>query len=84
MQVKVLLFASLKEQVGERSMSVYLPDAATVHDLLHALTERFPSIATRLNVAQVAVNEEYVTAATVLHNGDEVALIPPVSGGVHV
>lgn len=84
MQVKVLLFASLKEQVGERSVSVSLPDTATVHDLLHALTERFPSIAARLNMARVAVNEEYATAATGLHNGDEVALIPPVSGGAHV
>ena len=84
MQVKVLLFASLKEQVGERSVSVQLPDAATVHDLLHALTERFPSLASRLTAVRVAVNEEYATAATVLHNGDEVALIPPVSGGAHV
>lgn len=83
-QVKVLLFASFKEQVGERSVCVHLPDAATVHDLLHALRERLPSLAARLNVAQVAVNEEYVAPATVLHHGDEVALIPPVSGGTHV
>lgn len=84
MLVKVLLFASLKEQVGERSLSFELPNGAMVRDLLHTLTERFPSIAERLNVAQVAVNEEYATSTASLHHGDEVALIPPVSGGAHV
>ncbi len=84
MQVKVLLFASLKDQVGERCISLELPNDATVKDLLRTLSQRYPSLSERWNVVQVAVNEEYATPVVLLHPNDEVALIPPVSGGADV
>jgi len=83
MRVRVRLFASLRERAGSPELELELPDGALVGDALEKLTE----ITDGIPVA-VAVNQEYVDVDTMLHRGDEVALIPPVSGGslgtVHV
>lgn len=79
MQVRVLPFGILKEWLGSGPVAVELPQAATVADLLHQLAST-PS-APRLHGIAVGVNAEFATAESVLHDGDEVALLPPVSGG---
>jgi molybdopterin synthase catalytic subunit len=77
--VHVRLFASYREAAGTNRLDTSLPATATVADLLDELTPRIPALtATR---GMIAVNQEYVTANTELRDGDEVALIPPVSGG---
>lgn len=80
MSVTVLLFASYADALGAPSLTVDLPPAATVADLLAELRSR-PG-ADRLPPAPlVAVNERYASATSPVRAGDEVAIIPPVAGG---
>ena len=74
MLVSVRLFAGLRERAGSAHLDVELPDDATVADLLAAM-----ELAPRSCVA--AINREYADASTRIAPGDEVALVPPVSGG---
>src|SRR5918994_6222973 len=74
MVVSVRLFAGLRERAGSAHVDVELPEGATVGDLLAAL-----ELAPRSCVA--AINREYADAGTRIAPGDEVALVPPVSGG---
>jgi molybdopterin converting factor subunit 1 len=80
MSVTVLLFASYADALGAPSLSVSLPDEATVADVLAELRGR-PG-ADRLPARPlVAVNQRYASPSTAVRAGDEVALIPPVAGG---
>lgn len=83
MRVEVLFFGVLREQMGGSPEPAEIAEGATVGDLLRFLEPRASngkadSIWRRL---AVAVNREYVPASHVLRDGDEVALLPPVSGG---
>lgn len=79
--VKVLFFASLADQLGVRELELELPAAARVSDALDRLTQTHPDLAAQRETLAVAVNLAYVDPAHVLADGDELALIPPVSGG---
>ena len=79
MRVRVLLFGVLKEFFGSDAMSVELPDGARVADLLKQLAASRPLPA--LKSLAVSVNAEFASANQVLRDGDEVGLLPPVSGG---
>ena len=79
--IEVLLFASLAQLLGESRMQLTLPDNATVGDALDAIALRYPKIqASRARLA-TAVNLSYTQPTHRLSDGDELALIPPVSGG---
>jgi len=78
MRVRVLYFGVLRETFGEGG-TMELPAGADVAALLDAHSERAQGIA--WTGIAVAVNQEYAKAGTTLHEGDEVALLPPVSGG---
>jgi molybdopterin converting factor subunit 1 len=54
---------------------------ATVNDLKGIVAERFPNLREHLKVVSVAVDNEYAPKETLLKDGDEVALLPPISGG---
>jgi MoaE-MoaD fusion protein len=76
MQVRLRLFAGLRERAGAEEVELELPEGALVDDALEQvrwLTEGVPVV--------MAVNQEYADAGALLHAGDELALIPPVSGG---
>jgi molybdopterin converting factor subunit 1 len=79
MKVTVKFFASVREVVGARSQTIEIADGCTVGDLWRQYAEKYPRL-TKLGLGY-AVNHEYAMADRVLHDGDEVALIPPVSGG---
>ncbi len=82
MRVKVRLFAQLRERAGRSEIELELPEGARVSDALQAVG----GLTDGLRVV-MAVNREYADEAAELHAGDELALIPPVSGGaaaVHV
>jgi molybdopterin synthase catalytic subunit len=81
MQVKLLFFATLKDIVGARQLQFDVPAGATVADLLTHLEASYPRIKDYRPVVLTAVNEEYVDQRTPIHEGDEVAIFPPVSGG---
>src|SRR2546430_16153100 len=76
MQVTVRLFAMLRERAGAREVTLELPDGARVRDAIAALD----GVVDDLPVV-MAVNREYAPDDAVLEPGDELALIPPVSGG---
>lgn len=82
MTVSVRLFAVLRERAGTDSITLELPGDATVGDAVAALaaTSELGGLLDRLPVA-MAVNRDYAAADTALEQGDELALIPPVSGG---
>ena len=79
--LRVLLFDVLRRQVGEGEVRAELPDGATGADLLGELAAAHAAIAEHRPVIRLAVNRQYAPLATVLADGDEVALITPVSGG---
>ncbi|MAS33324.1 MAG: molybdopterin converting factor subunit 1 [Anaerolineaceae bacterium] len=82
MQIKVLLFATLKDIAGQNSLLLDLTgDVATVADVRQGLTARYPKIQANVEVAIASVNEEYAQNDTVVHDGDTLAFFPPVSGG---
>jgi molybdopterin synthase catalytic subunit len=87
MRVRVLYFGVLKERFGGAEETVELAGGATVGELVRVLRERPSNSAMASGLESVwrslavAVNREYATADAVLHEDDEVALLPPVSGG---
>jgi molybdopterin synthase catalytic subunit len=81
MQIKVLLFGQLREVVGASEEEVDLSEGACSADLLAHYQQRFPQIEKLCPSVAMAVNQEYVSSSASLQAGDEVALLPPVSGG---
>lgn len=83
MVLQVRLFAVLRERAGRDSLEVELPEGAAVADALRALAEESEPLAAALEAMPVvmAVNRIYVNEEATLSAGDELALIPPVSGG---
>lgn len=81
MQVRVLVFGVLKDLLRGDQEPVELPEGATVRTLLDHLRSQLPDRGNVLASIAVAVNQQYALAAQPLRDGDEVALLPPVSGG---
>jgi MoaE-MoaD fusion protein len=82
MQVRILLFATLKDLAGKNRLTLTLPDGnMTVADVRRALIGQYPPMEANVQVAIAAVNEEYAFPADTVKDGDEVAFFPPVSGG---
>ena len=78
-RVRVRLFAAYREAAGTNRLDESLPIGARVQDLLDALQPRVPALGKTKGL--IAVNQEYVGPDFRLNDGDEVAFIPPVSGG---
>jgi molybdopterin synthase catalytic subunit len=76
MEVRVRLFAALRERAGAEEIAVQLPEGTRVGDALEHLDGLIDDVR-----VVMAVNQEYADRDAVLHAGDELALIPPVSGG---
>jgi molybdopterin synthase catalytic subunit len=81
MKVRVLLFASLRERAGCESDELTMRPGATLSDALGVLLSRHPKLGLLNSSVRFAVNREFVDALKPLADGDEIALIPPVSGG---
>lgn len=79
MRVRLLLFASLRERLG-RSVERTAPEGATVGAVWRAVVAERPDLASMK--VRFAVDESYVAASHRLADGDEVAVFPPVSGGL--
>lgn len=80
MKVNVMAFGIAKEIVGGSSVEVELAGEATVNALRTVLEEQYPRLK-QLASFMVAVNDEYAAAGDTLQQRDEIAIIPPVSGG---
>ncbi|MFQ5913204.1 MAG: molybdopterin converting factor subunit 1 [Nitrospinota bacterium] len=84
MKVEVLAFAWAKDAIGGDRLQVEVPEGTTVEGMLRHLAQSCPRLAQRTDALTIAVNEEFVDPQWVLKAGDEVALIPPISGGSRV
>jgi MoaE-MoaD fusion protein len=82
MQIRVLFFGMLKDLAGRSSDLLTLPDEATAGDVVEHYEMRLASLKGKLSSIAVSVNQEYTGPETKLHSGDEVGLLPPVSGGL--
>jgi len=79
--VWVKFFAAPREAMGTGEIELAIPAGATVAELLELLTEKYPILRAYTRFISVAVNRAYVGMQTELHDGDEVACLPPVGGG---
>jgi molybdopterin synthase catalytic subunit len=80
-RIRVRLFAIQRELAGTREVGLDLPDGARVADAWDALVALHPALAPGRDFVRFARNGTYADASTTVEDGDEVAMIPPVSGG---
>ena len=81
MRITVLLFARLRDIAGTANLDRNLPEDSTARFLWKTLVQDFPDFESYSDVISTAVNEEYARIDSELSDGDEVAFLPPVSGG---
>jgi molybdopterin synthase catalytic subunit len=79
--VTIRLFARLREMAGASELTRDVPDGATATDAWNALVREFPPMGDYARNVSCAVNEEYARLSAPLKDGDEIAFLPPVSGG---
>ena len=80
-RIRILLFSVLRERLGTAEMEVSLGGGRDTAALLEHLGREYPAVRSYEGVLRLAVNQEYVNGTVELMDGDEVALITPVSGG---
>jgi molybdopterin converting factor subunit 1 len=81
MQITVRFFALTRDRAGVSQIELDLAPGASVANAIQRIAERFPELKSLLPRIALAVNQAYVDRTAVLRPGDELALIPPVSGG---
>jgi molybdopterin converting factor subunit 1 len=81
LRVKILFFGRVRELVGLTEEIREIPEATTLHGLFQAYIDRFPRLADFRPSLVASRNQEFAAWNTPLANGDEVAFLPPVSGG---
>jgi molybdopterin converting factor subunit 1 len=79
--VTIRLFARLRELAGSAELTRQIPEGSNAMDAWQALTAEFPAMTDYGRSISCAVNQEYARLTATLHDGDEVAFLPPVSGG---
>ena len=82
MKIRVLYFATLRDLTGKRQESLELPEGSTVGHLRELLAKRGDRLAQTLATALIAINREFAFPEEEIHEGDEIAVFPPVSGGL--
>ena len=81
MTIRIKLFAVLRDKAGISDLRLDLPQSATVSSAIETLVARHPNLKPFANRIAFAVNLDRAAPETVLHDNDELALLPPVSGG---
>lgn len=80
-KIKVRLFANLRELVGEREITITVPNGVTVSYLNNEILKKYPQLKSFSNKFVTSVNCKVTSGDTIINNSDEIALLPPVSGG---
>jgi molybdopterin converting factor subunit 1 len=80
-KITVRLFANLREVVGEREITIIVPSGVTVRHLNNEIFRKYPQLKSFSNKFVTSVNCKVTTGDTIITSSDEVALLPPVSGG---
>jgi molybdopterin converting factor subunit 1 len=81
MKLRVLFFSVLRDITGTDEITVELPVGSTMADLLAQMESRWPKLRDWTSSMLLALDQTYVKRDAVLHDGAEVALMPPVQGG---
>ena len=81
MKIRLLFFAVLRDITGRSEDVLELPEGTSAGDVWQRLREEHSALSDYTQPPMIAVNESYVSAAEPLHDGDELAFIPPVAGG---
>jgi molybdopterin converting factor small subunit len=79
--ITVLFFATMRDHIGERKISLEIPKDSQVRDLKTILAERYPSASGALEATLVSINRDYAFPEDVIPDGAEIAMFPHVSGG---
>jgi len=80
-KIKVRLFANLRELVGEKEIIITVPSGITVGYLNNEILKKYPQLKSFSNKFVTSVNCKVTTGDTIITSSDEIALLPPVSGG---
>ncbi len=80
MQINILAFGITKDILGKTLVNIEIPEGSSVKQLKEKLIDSYPKMQ-ELTSLLIAVNEEYGDEMQIIQAGDEIALIPPVSGG---
>jgi molybdopterin converting factor subunit 1 len=80
-KIKVKLFAILRERVGESEITITVPTGITVNYLNSEILKKYPQLKSFNNKFVTSVNWKVTTGDTIVSSNDEIALLPPVSGG---
>ena len=80
-KIKVRLFAILRERVGESEITITVPSGITVNHLNNEILKKYPQLKSFSNKFVTSVNCKVTTGDTIISSKDEIALLPPVSGG---
>jgi molybdopterin converting factor subunit 1 len=80
-QIKVLLFATLRDRIGSKSIEMELPEGATVKMLKEHIAKTYPGVKDVLDSVIVAIDRKFALDDQEIPQGGEVAIFPPVSGG---
>ncbi len=81
MKLTIELFAQARQAAGISRIDVDLEEGARIADLREAIVRAFPQLRETITSSRLAVNRAYADEDTSIHAGDEIAVIPPVSGG---
>ena len=79
--IKIRLFAILRDMVGEREITITVPSGITVSYLNNEILKKYPQLKSFSNKFVTSVNCKVTTGDTIITSSDEIALLPPVSGG---
>ena len=82
--LKVKLFAAHRQLLGKREVDLQVAEGATIMDVWRAMKDHHPQLAHLSDTLVAARNHDYAALDTKVSDGDEIAFIPPVSGGTHV
>ncbi|XP_019084052.1 PREDICTED: molybdopterin synthase sulfur carrier subunit [Camelina sativa] len=80
-EIKVLLFARARELTGVPDLTLKMPSGSTTQKCMDELVLKFPNLKEVRSCVVLALNEEYTTDSAIVQHRDELAIIPPISGG---
>lgn len=81
MKVRILFFARLKELLHKEAIELTIPENCSVSDVFEILVDQYPEIDSFRKIILIAINQEFANWETLINEGDELGLLPPVSGG---
>lgn len=80
-RIKVLLFATLRDRAGSKTLEIEIPDGTTVQGLKEQIARQYPTLSEAMKTVLISINREYAFDEAIVPDGAEVAMFPPVSGG---